>query len=72
MLKFLDPRPVWRALDLLDKLGALYDNEADKKAWLTSPHPLLQGRVPMQMIGTREGYREVCAMLQAVLDGAFL
>lgn len=58
--------------ELFDKLGGLYDTDTDKMAWLQSPQPLLQGRTPLQLIETPEGYREVCAMLQAVLDGAYL
>jgi len=57
---------------LFTMLGELYGTETEKIAWLDSPQPLLGNRVPSTLVRTDEGYRECCAVLRAVLDGAYL
>lgn len=57
--------------ELFEKLNKLY-SPTDIPVWLHSPQKFLDGRVPLKLIETPEGYREVCDKLQAVLDGAYL
>jgi hypothetical protein len=51
-------------------LANLYDLQ-DVETWLNSPQPLLESKVPQDMIWEGYGFK-VKQMLTAILDGAYL
>jgi hypothetical protein len=56
--------------EIIGLLSNLYET-GEAMVWLRSPQPLLADRIPWQMIKDGEGDK-VKAMLQAILDGAYL
>lgn len=52
-------------------LADLYQESAEAEQWLDTPQTLLDGAIPRELVECGNGER-VIAMLQAVLDGAYL
>ena len=52
-------------MKLADSLAAFYSPE-ETNQWLTSPHPILEGRIPLDC-----GYEEVAAIIGQLESGAF-
>jgi len=53
-------------MKLADRLAELYSTE-EANQWLTSPHPLLEGRIPLDC-----HYAEVAAIIDSLESGAYL
>lgn len=58
--------------ELMRLLDALYVTEEEKRAWLQTPQPLLDGAVPMDLVVTPEGYAKCVNVLRCIADGAYL
>lgn len=53
------------------QLHELYESD-DAAMWLLTPHGQLSGHRPVELLWTQCGYQRVSAILQRVLDGAFI
>lgn len=74
----LDPKSYWpmsqyglSVTHCLLMLRYLYEPQ-DAIRWITSAQELLQGRVPADLLLTRDGAKEVDAMISRILDGAHI
>lgn len=73
-----DPEVYWpmaiyslKISNVLMHLRHLYE-PAEAMRWLTSPQPLLANRVPADMMLVKGGSLEVGALIQRILDGAYV
>lgn len=63
----LEDRIVQVKLRAIDVFG----NEAKAMRWLSDPRPQFNGRSPLSVIDTDEGFDEVVCMLQRIAHGVY-
>ena len=60
-----------RSLRVLTHAGAVFDDEADARAWMSAPNTALGGESPLSLLDTDEGVRLVDEVLTRLQFGVY-
>jgi putative toxin-antitoxin system antitoxin component (TIGR02293 family) len=63
---------VLRVIRVLSSAEAVYESRERAMAWLRTPHPRLEGRVPLTLLKTDTGSRMVEELLVQIDEGMFV
>ena len=60
-----------RTLRVLTHAGAVFDDEADARAWMSAPNAALGGESPLSLLDTDQGVRTVDEVLTRLQFGVY-
>lgn len=61
--------PPFRIISISARAGEVFANQEKAVHWLHSPNPSLEGKMPLEVAATDEGYQEVEDILTRIEHG---